>query len=337
MLQEKKILICTNLLSETRGGVALVSRLLARTFIELGHDVRILTRCPDTVWELPGVDVKHHPTKNEIWDSFRWADGIIAQGPSFGLCWPLFFLKKRTVLVYHILPDPRKIHRLSVRLMFRHAKWYGVSRFMADRIGGGVMPNPYDDVLREDVAKQHLTSGRSQDIVFLGRLIPEKGIFFLMEVMRDLADGKIFPSLTIIGNSYGAGVFSPYEKEAWWPSVRILGHLSPRQVFCELVKHKVLVVPSFVEESFGIVALEGLACGCAVIASDRGGLPEAVGKHGEVVSPDNAHIWAHSIKRLLDDTDKRRHLLAGVHEYLNRYSCRTVAEKYLQELGMQGE
>lgn len=328
-----KIIICTNLLSETRGGVALVSRLLARTFVELGHEVRILTRCPDSVWELPSVDVKHHPTKNEIWDSFLWADAVIAQGPCLSFCWPLLFLKRRSLLVYHILPDFRKIHQLAVRLMFRHAKWYGVSHFMADQIGGEMIPNPYDDALCEDVSQQNRLLERSLDLVFVGRLTPEKGIFFLMEVMRELANREIIPSLTIIGDSYGAEVFSSYEKEPWWHAVRIVGHMSQRQVLGELKKHKVLVLPSLWEEPFGIVALEGLAGGCAVITSDRGGLPEAVGGHGEILSPDNVQLWADAIKRLLEDTNKRRHLLAGVHDHLNRHSCQQVAEKYLQELG----
>lgn len=327
-----KILISSMVLSETRGGVALVSRLLARTFIELGHEVRILTRCPDSVWELSGVDVKHHPPKKEIWNSFRWADGVIAQGPCLTICWPLLFLKRKTLLVYHILPDLRKIHQLAVRLMFRSAKRYGVSRFIAEQIGGDVIPNPFDDALYGYCSRLNIEVERSLDLVFVGRLIAEKGIFFLMDTMRQLADRGFFPTLTIIGDSYVADVFSSYEVESWWPSVRMVGHLSQRQVFYELSKHKVLVVPSLCYESFGIVALEGLASGCVIIASDRGGLPEAVGNHGEIVSMDNVQLWADSIKQLLDDMHKRRCLLAGVHVHVNRHSCRLVAEAYLQSL-----
>lgn len=330
-----KILIACTLLSETRGGVALVSRLLARTFIELGHEVRILTGCPDSVWELSSVDVKHHPAKKEIWNSFWWADGVIAQGPCLTLCWPLLFLKRKTLLVYHILPDLHKIHQQAVRLMFRHAKRYGVSRFMAAAIGGEVIFNPYDDVLCGACAQQDRGLKRPFDLVFVGRLLPEKGVFFLMEVMRELANQGYFPTLAIIGDSYGAEVFSPYKKEPWWPSIRLVGHLSQHQVLNELSKHKVLVVPSLCSEAFGIVALEGLACGCAVIASDRGGLPEAVGNHGAILPPDNMHLWADTIKRLLEDTGERRRLLAVVHNHLNRHSCQQVAKMYLQELGVQ--
>jgi glycosyltransferase involved in cell wall biosynthesis len=43
-----------------------------------------------------------------------------------------------------------------------------------------------------------------------------------------------------------------------------------------------MIVPSLDVEGFGIVALEGLACGCQMIVSDAGGLPEAVEGFGKV-------------------------------------------------------
>lgn len=41
-----------------------------------------------------------------------------------------------------------------------------------------------------------------------------------------------------------------------------------------------MIVPSIYNEAFGIVTLEGLACGCRCIVSDGDGLHEAVGKYG---------------------------------------------------------
>jgi glycosyltransferase involved in cell wall biosynthesis len=50
-------------------------------------------------------------------------------------------------------------------------------------------------------------------------------------------------------------------------------------------RHSVLAVPSTWDEPFGMVALEGLASGCRVVVTNRGGLPEAVGNVGKVVAP----------------------------------------------------
>ena len=48
----------------------------------------------------------------------------------------------------------------------------------------------------------------------------------------------------------------------------------------ELNRHEIMVVPSRWNELFGVVALEGMACGCAMLVSDGGGLPDAVGYAG---------------------------------------------------------
>ena len=61
--------------------------------------------------------------------------------------------------------------------------------------------------------------------------------------------------------------------------VRLTGELLGKLVE-ELNSHKIMVIPSLWEEPFGNVALEGMACGCLVLASYGGGLPDAVGKAG---------------------------------------------------------
>ena len=47
-----------------------------------------------------------------------------------------------------------------------------------------------------------------------------------------------------------------------------------------LNQHRIMVVPSRWPEPFGLVALEGIACGCAVGGSEEGGLKEAMGPCG---------------------------------------------------------
>jgi glycosyltransferase involved in cell wall biosynthesis len=61
-----------------------------------------------------------------------------------------------------------------------------------------------------------------------------------------------------------------------------------------------LVLPSF-EEGFGLPALEAMALGVPVIASDRGALPEVVGRAGLLVAPDDTDAWAEAMRRVLTD------------------------------------
>ena len=67
-------------------------------------------------------------------------------------------------------------------------------------------------------------------------------------------------------------------------------------------KSKILLVPSIWEEAYGRVATEAQLSGIPVIASARGGLPEAVGPGGLLIDPDGpVEAWVAAIRRLWDD------------------------------------
>lgn len=66
-------------------------------------------------------------------------------------------------------------------------------------------------------------------------------------------------------------------------------------------RHDVCMVLSRAQEPFGLVVLEAMASGCAVIASNRGGLPQACGGAALLVDPDDAAQVEGSLTRLLED------------------------------------
>ena len=72
-------------------------------------------------------------------------------------------------------------------------------------------------------------------------------------------------------------------------------------------KLDICVVPSLWPEPFGIVALEGMACGRPVIATRVGGLQEIVvdEETGCLVDPGNVEQFADRLERLMDDPDLR--------------------------------
>ena len=64
-------------------------------------------------------------------------------------------------------------------------------------------------------------------------------------------------------------------------------------------KARIVLAPSQCEEAWGRVATEAQFNGIPVLASDRGGLPEAVGPGGTLLDPDQpAEVWAAELKRL---------------------------------------
>jgi glycosyltransferase involved in cell wall biosynthesis len=90
------------------------------------------------------------------------------------------------------------------------------------------------------------------------------------------------------------------------------------------------IVPSLTE-SFGIAAVEAMACELPVLASRIGGLPEVLedGVTGLLVTPGNADILADHIIRLARDPNLRRQLGVAGRERAERcFSPRTIASQY---------
>jgi D-inositol-3-phosphate glycosyltransferase len=92
----------------------------------------------------------------------------------------------------------------------------------------------------------------------------------------------------------------------------------------------VLVMPSHYE-SFGMVALEAMACGTPVIASDVGGLQELVkdNKTGIRVKANDPNALAKAIERLMDNEVLRRRMGHRASCYAEDFSWSNIVDKLL--------
>jgi glycosyltransferase involved in cell wall biosynthesis len=168
-------------------------------------------------------------------------------------------------------------------------------------------------------------------VLYVGRFDPRKGIETLVRACARLKDGIDSQMLTLNGDAL---IPTPYtlnpsklrlvvvggcdpdqsdgaEKERIERLVQDLG-LTQRTRFVGRVGHDLLplyytaadvcVIPSQYEP-FGLVAIEAMACGTPVIASDVGGLKFTVvpEETGLLVPPNNVDRFAHAIDRILSD------------------------------------
>lgn len=100
-----------------------------------------------------------------------------------------------------------------------------------------------------------------------------------------------------------------------------------RQVYRQT---RLLLAPSRWEEGFGMVALEAASCGIPVIASRRGGLPEAAGEGGVLIDDfQNPEAYVREIRRLLDDPARYREISekARRHAASDRFSPEALARR----------
>lgn len=123
---------------------------------------------------------------------------------------------------------------------------------------------------------------RLDNIVFVGRLTPEKGVRTLIEAWR--AWGAAAPNLLIIGD--GPDSRSLKALAVGCP-IQFLGYQSKPLVHQHVGRAKLLVIPSQAFETFGMVAIEAFSRGTPVAAAEIGALPSLVrtGYNGALFSP----------------------------------------------------
>lgn len=178
--------------------------------------------------------------------------------------------------------------RVAATRLVKHV--VGVSRFVLDRHHASgafadsdktVIPNPCHIV---GATQPAAGSSETLRIGYLGRVEANKGIHVLLEAVGGLVPGSF--SLSIAGHADSRYLD---ELRSRYPIVGVtfLGVVAGSMDL--LANIDVLVVPSFVPETFGLSAAEALAAGLPVIASNRGALPEMVthGKNGFLFDPDD--------------------------------------------------
>jgi glycosyltransferase involved in cell wall biosynthesis len=119
---------------------------------------------------------------------------------------------------------------------------------------------------------------RSDALVFVGRVTPEKGIIEAMEIAERAGRplriaAKVGP--TPSEQAFNDAVFQPALKAAG-SRVEFLGELSGAERDALFAESHAVLMPGSWPEPFGLVAIEALACGAPVLARRVGGLEEII-------------------------------------------------------------
>ncbi len=202
----------------------------------------------------------------------------------------------------------------------------GCSNFITNDIKGkGIsIPNFYNE--------QFVTltsSERGIDFVFVGRLVSDKGPMDFLQAFNTLQKEGMAVTASIIGDGEEKSNVDRYIKDQQLEAVvSFKGMLQGELLMQEMNRHKVMVVPTKIDEGFGIVALEGLATGCVVVATNSGGLPEAVGEFGVLFQKNDVNDLAIKMKIALQQSSTQDKKLA-LATFLKRHTAPVVGKEYL--------
>ena len=326
-----RILLCSRVFPPNIGGIETVSAILAEQWASFGATVTVVTETPGEQTS-KRYEVVRQPSLGRLRNLARHADLIFQSNISLRTLLPLLPSRKPIVIVHHGMlrrADNTRGWREYLKCsMLPFCRNISVSNAVALAlpVKSTVIFNPFD--AREFAPPQNEV--RPKDLVFLGRLVSDKGCDLLLRALSLLKQDGVHPSATVIGDGPDMSALRELSaKLELVDQVTFMGSIREGRG-AEVAQHKIMVVPSIWAEPFGVVALEGLAAGCAVVASNTGGLPDAVGPCGLLFPGGDARALAQAIRELLDRPSIREKLASESAGHLKKFHPEVIARQYLE-------
>jgi UDP-glucose:(glucosyl)LPS alpha-1,2-glucosyltransferase len=172
---------------------------------------------------------------------------------------------------------------------------------------------------------------RERLVLFAGRVVADKGPDAFVSACAAALPYLPGWSAEIIGadrfsfDSPDTGFVQMIRAAAEGANVRMLGYRGHPEVLAAMSRAAIVVVPSRWAEPFGLVALEALASGAALICSPRGGLPEVAGNAALYADPDRPSEIAAAIRALAGDESRRAALAEAGWQRAQQFDVPVIA------------
>ena len=177
-------------------------------------------------------------------------------------------------------------------------------------------------------------------ILYVGRLVPAKGVHVLIEAMRILKQSNIDAICKVVGSSHAGGrrnrgtayIRSLHARRPL--NVEFEGFRAATEIAKEYRAADIFCCPSIWQEPFGTVNVEAMACGLPVIATRVGGIPEIAAEGGVLlVEPDSALELADGLRRLMLDRELRAKMASeALASFRRRFTWAAIARQHRELL-----
>lgn len=169
-------------------------------------------------------------------------------------------------------------------------------------------------------------------MLFVGRLEPRKGAKHLLKAMPRVLSEVPHARLTVVGSGPMSGYYRSHLPEGVGDRVEFAGRVSGEELARHYAEADVFCSPAMGGESFGIVLIEAMAAGAAVVASDISGYRDVVndGTTGLLTSPGDPNSIAEAVIRLARDDGLKRRLVESAKEDVQQYSWKRVTRRILE-------
>jgi glycosyltransferase involved in cell wall biosynthesis len=184
-----------------------------------------------------------------------------------------------------------------------------------------------------DVSVFRSNAKNNNQLLFVGRFTRTKGVSNLLEALLLLPDSCASLKVILVGPTAPDYDWKHHEEQVRKLQnrgmvVSIFGHLESSELSALYASSTVFVLPSVLEEAFGMVAIEAMAAGTAVVASDCGGIPEATGGFAILVDR-TPKALSLGILELLTDGERRHQLETDGQQFVtSNYSWDAISLKF---------
>jgi glycogen(starch) synthase len=328
-----KILLSSHAFSPSIGGIESVSTLLAEEFFRLGHSVTVVTQTCNGVADEFSYSIVRRPSIRKLFGLVEWCDVFWQNNLSLRTVWPALYLRKPVVIThqgsYCRRPAGFDLGQRAKHAVVNRNTSIAISQFVAScfETRSTIIPNPYDARVFTIPSP---APERNTDLAFVGRIVSEKGLDILLESLAQLGSKGLHPRLTVVGSGPELAAMQQRTKELGCDQQVVFTGAKRGLDLAEILgRHRILVVPSRYDEPFGVVALEGIACGCVVVGSSGGGLPEAIGPCGVTFPNGDPSALSTALAKLLIQPNERDRLAANARPHLAQFQPELIAKRYL--------
>ncbi len=316
--------MCAESFPPATGGTESVTNVVVRGLASLGHEVVLATR--RHVEHAASFEVVVNPSALAFRQLAKRVDVIWHSqfAPTFS--WPLLGTRIPAIVTHHTWPV-RNIRTRLKQSLLAGSQQVAVSTALAGAFpGAAVIANPYDD----SVFNTEGAASETGDLVFVGRLLEAKGADLAINALKILSLHGHRCHLSIIGDGPERGALGELARNTGVADkVRFHGSQQPGEVARLLRLHTLLLIPSrrYWSEPFGVVALEGIACGCIPVGTRYGGLPEAIGHCGPLCDETPESV-SDAAETLLRSPERRLDFRRSAPAHLERHSALIVSRAY---------
>jgi len=259
---------------------------------------------------------------------------------NFGLELPAFFSKKllKTPFIINARGSENIYHRSFIKKYLQKLALKGLDKLLVQtdykkkelkKIFKGeilVVPNGINLSIYRNILKSDVKENNKKNIIFVGRLLPIKGLDYLMNAMKIIQNKNKNVFLTLVGDGYyRKSLEKMIKKLEIEKAVTFTGKIPNTEIPKYLSNSDVFVLPSL-SEGFPNVVLEAMAAGLPIVASNIGGLSELIknNENGYLVETKNPEQLADGLLKILQNPEIKTKMSQNNLKKAKNYSWESV-------------